>query len=241
MKRGNRWHDETAVAAIITERIPGFEYVGGYTGTDGYADIRCRTCGDITRRSWGAIRHGKVICRTCQAKTTAELKAKREAEKQAAQNERERAAQEARANKPLKPVYKIVCAECGKTFETTDSKRVYCSPECRKRRVNRKSDQRLSKYGQKENGITLAKLYRRDRGICYICGRTCDLNDKTTDERGTIICGDTYPSIEHVIPLSLGGPNTWDNVRLACRGCNTKKSKQSDIKICADGRLAINF
>lgn len=55
MKRGNRWHDETAVAAIIAERIPGFEYVGGYTGTDGYADIRCKTCGEIIKRSWATI------------------------------------------------------------------------------------------------------------------------------------------------------------------------------------------
>ena len=172
--------------------------------------------------------------------TSKEGKAKAKAATAERERIRKEHAEAARLAK-IKPVLRVVCAECGQTFETTDSQRVYCSLECRKRRINRKSDQRLSKYGQKENGITLAKLYRRDRGICYICGRTCDLNDKITDERGTIICGSAYPSIEHVIPLSLGGPNTWDNVRLACRGCNTKKNRQSDIKICADGRLAINI
>lgn len=29
-----------------------------------------------------------------------------------------------------------------------------------------------------------------------------------------------YPTLEHVIPLSLGGPDVWANWRLACRRCN---------------------
>lgn len=244
MKRGNRWHDETAVAAIIAERIPGFEYVGEYTGTDGYADIRCKTCGEIIKRSWVTIRHGSATCPTCEHARALERQAQKKAEAKAATAERERIRKEqaetARLAK-IKPVLRVVCAECGKTFETKNKRRVCCSPECTKHRQNRKTDRRLKKYGQKENGITLAKLYRRDRGICYICGRSCNWDDKTTDERGTIICGNTYPSIEHVIPLSLGGPNTWDNVKLACRACNNAKNKSSNVKIYDDGRLAINF
>ena len=238
------WHGDEEAARIVSERTPGFEYVGGYTGTDGYADIKCKTCGEIIKRSWVTIRHGTATCPTCEHARALERQAQKKAEAKAATAERERIRKEqaetARLAK-IKPVLRVVCAECGQTFETTNKNRVCCSPECTKHHQNRKADRRLGKFGQKGNGITLAKLYRRDYGTCYICGRTCDLNDKITDERGTIICGDTYPSIEHVIPLSLGGPNTWDNVRLACRGCNTKKNKQSDIKICADGRLAINF
>lgn len=240
----NRWHEDNEVATIIGEKLPGWEYAGNYTGTDGTADIKCRTCGAVVTRSWGAIRHGSVKCRICERRQTEERQAKREAQRQAEAAERERIRKEQteiRRLAKIKPALRIVCAECGQTFETTDSKRVYCSPECYKHRQNRKTDRRLKRYGQKENGITLRRLYKRDAGVCYLCGRTCDWNDKTTDENGTIICGDNYPSIEHVIPLSLGGPNDWENVRLACRGCNNAKHTHSDVKICANGQLALNF
>lgn len=241
------WHGDEEAARIVSERIPDFEYVGGYTGTDGYADIRCKTCGEIIKRSWVTIRHGKATCDICEARRIEKAKQERETKRIAAAEEKERIRKEKAAEKQRlaeereRNKQERICSVCGQVFKTNRLNQLCCSPECSKRRQYKTHDKRLSKYGQKSNGITLAKLYRRDRGICYICGRTCDLNDKITDERGTVICGDTYPSIEHVIPLSLGGPNTWDNVRLACRGCNTAKNKRSDIKICADGRLAINF
>lgn len=240
-------HSEAEIDAIVSERLPGFEYVGGYTGSDGFADIRCLACGLIFKRSFVSIRHGKGRCPACYEK---ELFAKngereaRKAEEKAAAAERERIRREEaerRRLEKLAPKYRRVCVECGKQFETNKARKVCCSPECTKHRQNRHKDRRLKQYGQKENGITLRRLYKRDAGVCYLCGRTCDWNDKTTDENGTIICGETYPSIEHVIPLSLGGPNDWDNVRLACRGCNTAKRDASDVKMYADGRLAINL
>lgn len=40
-------------------------------------------------------------------------------------------------------------------------------------------------------------------------------------------CGGRFPSyqlsLDHVIPRSLGGPTTWENVVCACLKCNTKK------------------
>ena len=38
------------------------------------------------------------------------------------------------------------------------------------------------------------------------------------------IAGNYYPSIDHVIPLSKGGIDTWNNVRLSHRICNSLKS-----------------
>ncbi len=242
----NRWHEDDELAAIIGEKLPDWEYAGNYTGTDGTADIKCRTCGAVVTRSWTAIRHGRVKCRICERRQTEERQAKREAQRQAEAAERERirkeqAEEKQRLAEERERQKEKICVVCGQSFKAKCSHQICCSPECSRRRLNGIHDKRLSRYGQKENGITLAKLYRRDRGICYICGRTCDLKDKITDERGTIICGNTYPSIDHVIPLSLGGPNTWDNVKLACRGCNTAKGAASGVKMYADGRLAINL
>lgn len=38
------------------------------------------------------------------------------------------------------------------------------------------------------------------------------------------VVGKTYPSIDHVFPLSKGGLHSWDNVKLAHHYCNTIKS-----------------
>ena len=37
------------------------------------------------------------------------------------------------------------------------------------------------------------------------------------------ICGNNYPTIDHVIPLAKGGMHSWDNVRLAHHNCNSIK------------------
>ena len=76
-----------------------------------------------------------------------------------------------------------------------------------------------------DNDITLEGLYKRDKGVCHICGGKCDYEDYVVSDQA-IICGDWYPSIDHVIPLSKGGEHSWDNVKLAHRICNSKKSNR---------------
>lgn len=48
-------------------------------------------------------------------------------------------------------------------------------------------------------------IYKRDDHKCQYCGSTRDL------------------TIDHVIPRSKGGKDTWDNLVAACVVCNTKK------------------
>ena len=73
-----------------------------------------------------------------------------------------------------------------------------------------------------DNDISLEKLFKRDHGTCYLCGMVCDWLDGE-DRNGMFVAGVHYPSIDHVVPVAKGGTHTWDNVKLACRGCNTKK------------------
>lgn len=58
----------------------------------------------------------------------------------------------------------------------------------------------------------------RDHNRCRYCGIDVDW----TDRRGPI--GGTY---DHVHPLSKGGLNTVENIVVACRGCNRKKSERT--------------
>ena len=108
------------------------------------------------------------------------------------------------------------CAECGKPFMSTNIKKLCCSNKCSKRRDNRLNDKRIYRNGKPDLSISLTKLYMRDMGVCALCGKhinfDCDSNSND------------YPSIDHIKPIAKGGLHSWDNVQLACRGCNSAKS-----------------
>lgn len=103
----------------------------------------------------------------------------------------------------------------------------YCSPRCA-RKANRNChniSSRLRRHGLADaprDTITLDALIERDGCTCYLCGRKTDREDHYLS-RGWFTIGDSYPTIDHVVPLAKGGTHTWGNVRLACRLCNSRK------------------
>lgn len=130
------------------------------------------------------------------------------------------------------------CKHCGKQYVFfPDMNRygrkkplTYCSNKCsRKESRTGNHNHRARQYGAEyERGITLRKVYQRDGGVCYLCGKRTDFKDAWTIG-GYRVCGNTYPSIDHVIPISKGGSHTWENVRLACRQCNSLKGDSTPI------------
>lgn len=115
-----------------------------------------------------------------------------------------------------------ICIVCGKEFTTLNPAQVTCSSECGKRWKYHKKDRR-TKGKVVDNDITLEALYNRDSGVCYLCGCKCNWDDKTVTSEGYTITGPTYPTIEHVLPLAMGGLHSWKNIRLACFKCNSTK------------------
>lgn len=204
----------------------GVEYVSGYTGCGSMVMVRCKTCGGEFERSFVTIRAGKrTTCPHCvnikKQERAEHIAREREAERQRKQIQRESARQE----KELLRLQQVECKECGRIFTSDNSHHVFCSRECRKRNDNRKTDWRFEKFGTEviDKNISVAKLYARDKGKCWICGQQCDINDYK-EVNGNIICGNKYPSVDHVIPVSKGGAHSWLNVKLAHRICNTVKS-----------------
>lgn len=119
------------------------------------------------------------------------------------------------------------CSICGAFFYCLkEESRKTCSSECSKEYARKKQkrhhDKRLEKYNISEDRIDLKTLYKRDKGICYLCGKECDWNDHEWKD-GIHYTGDNYPSRDHVVPLALGGEHIWENVRLAHMKCNMKK------------------
>ena len=121
---------------------------------------------------------------------------------------------------------KVVCKECGKVFSHADRRSdMYCSEKCADKYYNRiysRKRDALKRGNGKSDNIDLIELYKRDKGYCHICNELCDLEDYEYREN-TFIAGNSYPSVDHVIPLAIGGADTWANVKLAHRSCNSKK------------------
>ena len=208
-----------------------FEYVDGYTNNRGTIRCRCRFCGRVSELTWQSIAKGSASCPLCaedEKNRIEEIKCqdlllkqeqKRiEQEHLRVEREQQKARQkEEQYNKKLHP-----CVVCG---EVTDRPK-YCSDRCSNKASNKANEIRrrnIIKEAMIDNDITLQSLYKRDGGVCYLCGKPCRYDDYVTKD-GTFIAGDWYPSIDHVIALANGGEHSWENVRLAHRLCNSRKS-----------------
>lgn len=128
-------------------------------------------------------------------------------------------------NKKSKCILFYPCRTCGRVFESKWGKQ-FCSDSCKRKWNNRLREKRKSERTRKakQNGkydstITLEKIYKRDKGRCYICGKKLKINTFYNDPFA--------PTIEHVIPIIKGGTHSWDNVKLSCRSCNNLKGTKS--------------
>ena len=130
-----------------------------------------------------------------------------------------------------KDIHDVKCATCGKVFSGVHNAR-YCSHRCKNRaaysrRFRTDHKTRAERYGlDYDPTITVEKLYKRDGGICQICGETCDPNDKSWGS-----CGPMHPSIDHIVPMSRGGAHVWSNVQLAHHLCNARKQDNMEVAV----------
>ena len=224
---------EEKVAETVRKRIPSFEYVGNYTGSDGTADIRCLVCGTITTRSWITIRHDNVVCRVCEKENVKHRQEERRRIKQEQAKEKQeqnKKKQEQRKKdrfwcKDFSQQHFRICVMCGQLFLSSNNRKLCCSEKCTKKRQNSK-DKRVAriKGAMIDRDISLKILYQKEHGVCYLCNGKCSWSDYYIDRNGQKITGGMYPSIDHVIPLAKGGKHSWENVRLAHRECNWIKS-----------------
>lgn len=77
-----------------------------------------------------------------------------------------------------------------------------------------------AKYGRKyKNGLHWLPLGDRDGWVCHLCGWVVEQSaGNWKNPNGA--------TVDHLIPRSKGGPDEWDNVRLAHYKCNHKRSDQ---------------
>lgn len=204
----------------VAERIHdvtegSLEYVSGYDGRDSKIRVRCTTCGAVFERTCHNItgRHSSG-CPHCRELKRQERE--REKERKAEERRRKRELREQERKKKPHP-----CPVCG----TMTTRPKYCCKACYLKANMAQHEYRrrlrISKVNN-DKDINLKGLFIRDKGICSICGKQCDFDDYQI-KNGAFVAGNSYPSIDHIIPLSKGGTHTWDNIQLAHMICNIKK------------------
>ena len=67
--------------------------------------------------------------------------------------------------------------------------------------------------------ITRTALAERDHWRCHPCNKKVRPSTRRRDPLG--------PSIDHLIPVHLGGTHTWNNVALAHERCNLSKGTRA--------------
>jgi 5-methylcytosine-specific restriction endonuclease McrA len=70
----------------------------------------------------------------------------------------------------------------------------------------------FNEFIRHEIRFSRTNIFTRDQHRCQYCGAQPDKNDLTLD---------------HVIPRSRGGGDSWENLVLACARCNVKKSNRT--------------
>ena len=232
---------EDQVAEYVSKS--GFDYVGGYISQKKPITVRCRVCGRTFERQFHIFRdavngtwNAGNECPLCRNDKHLQYQERKEQKKADAEREAQKRAQQKAERLSRKISDELekrlaihVCKHCGTEFcknVTGYNSETYCSQRCQTRWLNRtRSEKRYKQLMSRrhDTDISLERLYKRDNGICYICGKLCEWDDGE-ERNGTFIAGDNYPSVDHVIPVTKGGTHTWDNIKLAHRICNTMKS-----------------
>lgn len=107
------------------------------------------------------------------------------------------------------------CANCGVLFMTRRYDQRFCSSICSNRFAGRERSRRRSE-GPSHCDYTDAEIFERDHWRCHICHRSIQRRLSRMHPRGA--------TIDHLLPLVLGGRDVKANVAAAHRECNSAKN-----------------
>lgn len=114
--------------------------------------------------------------------------------------------------------------------EIKEKQRRYNQTESGKLVIKRNTKKRKLKKTNTEikEIVSLKDLYKKYDGECQLCHRKCNWEDKTeiyseSDNHYHVIVGTSYPTQDHIIPITAGGEESWENSQLLCKRCNAIK------------------
>lgn len=100
------------------------------------------------------------------------------------------------------------CRHCGVHMpQSMRSDASYCSAKCNSA-AHQQTRKASARSGAKQERIDRAFIIARDEGRCHIC---------SSEPKGSDL------TIDHVVPLALGGKHVSENLAVACLSCNCSK------------------
>jgi Restriction endonuclease len=107
-------------------------------------------------------------------------------------------------------------SKAGKETEQKYSHEYHQTEAGKKSNRKTKDKRRAQKVGVGCENFDREEIFKRDGYVCQACKR------KTRPEWD--YNHSLFPTLDHIVPLSLGGAHTRANTQCLCRGCNNKKS-----------------
>ena len=105
------------------------------------------------------------------------------------------------------------CDECGTEFQTVKHNARWCSKHCANRHWGRVRSRRRTDLSPV--AYTDLEIFERDRWRCHLCGKKVDpMADRKAPNGATI---------DHLLPIALGGRDEPANVACAHNRCNREK------------------
>jgi 5-methylcytosine-specific restriction endonuclease McrA len=119
-----------------------------------------------------------------------------------------------------KPKQPATCGHCGAEFMADKRRSIFCSRECFEVGKHRRNIKHVQARRARERAATVepffpSEVYARDDWTCGLCGGAIDSAAKKPHPQS--------PSIDHIVPLVLGGDHSLANVQAAHLGCNVRK------------------
>lgn len=134
-------------------------------------------------------------------------------------------------SKGRKQLEQRICKHCGTTFRALygDKHRTFCTKDCSDRSHDAKrlwllkTPEKKAFYRKQRKArlragdrFTPKQVFERDRYLCRICGGAV--------KAGATVPDHDAPTLDHRVPLTLGGSHTFDNVQCAHFICNVRKA-----------------
>ena len=116
-----------------------------------------------------------------------------------------------------------ICQHCGKEFSGNEHSK-YCSEKCQRNAYNKINPWRNRESAHRRKArikkvrvghVSGNVIYQRDNGKCQICRKMVDITLRHPHPMSA--------SIDHIVPIALGGSHENKNVQLTHLICNMKK------------------